>query len=89
MRCQFKMHAICDIFTLVRYWNDTKVSIYEHYSSEQNVRTVGRNGSRIGNMHVEMMWSGCVFNDTIKRTLFAFIDVDSMSISFLSFVSFP
>lgn len=53
------------------------------------MRTVGRNVSRIGNMHVEMMWSGCVFDDTIKRTLFAFIDVDSMSISFLSFVSCP
>lgn len=34
-------------------------------------------------MHVAM-WSGYVFNDTIKRTLFAFIDVDSMSITFLS-----
>lgn len=41
-------------------------------------------------MHFEM-WSGCVLNDTINRTLFAFIDVDSMSIHFFSphFLSLP
>lgn len=36
-------------------------------------------------MHFEM-WSGCVLNDTINRTLFAFIDVDSMSIPFSLFL---
>lgn len=31
-------------------------------------------------LHIDVLSVGCVLNDTIKRTLFAFIDVDGMSI---------